>query len=290
MKKTLVTGATGPLGRAALEKLSTLIPKNKLVALARQPEKLSDVSSRGIEVRRGDYSDVSSLEVAFSGIEQIYFVSGNDWAHRDQQHLNLIEAAKKAGVSHIAYTSITRQTESADSPLAPVAHTHLLTEKALRESGIGYSFLRHNLYLEVLSIFLGPDVLHSRQIFLPAGAGKVAFASRADLAEAGAVHLASCPTESGAYDFSNCASWSFEDLAKILSQLQGSPFQYSSPTAEVYQQTLASFGVPAEAIGMGVVFGGAIAAGELDKPVQTLNQLLGRTPYSLEDYLRKAYT
>src|SRR4051794_6957527 len=102
-----VTGATGHLGRLALEELLNRgVPASELVAVARTPEKAADPAARGIEVREGDYSRPETLATAFAGVRRLLLVSGSEVGQRVAQHTAAIEAAKAAGVERIAYTSI----------------------------------------------------------------------------------------------------------------------------------------------------------------------------------------
>ena len=104
----LVTGASGHLGRLVVEALIARgTPAAEVVATARRPEAVSDLAERGVQVRRADYTDPASLDAALDGVDRLLLVSGSEVGQRTAQHANVIEAAKRAGVSFVAYTSIT---------------------------------------------------------------------------------------------------------------------------------------------------------------------------------------
>ena len=101
-----VTGATGKLGRLVLDELLKQTDAANVVALARDPTALQAYDQLGVQVRKADYDDPASLRAAFDGVDRVLLISGNAVGQRERQHGNVIEAAKKAGVEYIAYTSI----------------------------------------------------------------------------------------------------------------------------------------------------------------------------------------
>lgn len=108
----LVTGSTGHLGKAVIAFLLKKVHSNQIAALARDPKKAEDLTAKGIDVKQGDYSDYDSLVKAFEGIEKLLLVSSSALAGVAEQHANAINAATKAGVKHIIYTSIVSRSEN----------------------------------------------------------------------------------------------------------------------------------------------------------------------------------
>lgn len=288
MSKILVTGATGGLGKAVVENLLKTERPDQLTVLARDPAKAADLQAQGVTVKQGDYNDYASLVAAFAGIDKLFLVSSNDIPNRVAQHTNALNAAKEAGVKHVVYTSFQRKTEDGSSAAWFIAEAHLATEKLLKESGLAYTILRNALYFEVLPLFMGP-VLETNTLYLPAGEGKCAYASRADMAAAGAAVLTGTGHENQSYELSTNEALSFGDIANILSDLSGKKIQYVSPSAEEFGTQLAAAGVPAEAIQMTAGFSVAIEQGEFNFPSTTLEKLLGRKPESAKEFLKAAY-
>ena len=286
----LVTGATGHLGKETLDFLLAKTNASQIAAFVRSSEKAQLLKEKGIEIRIGDYDNYPSLVQAFAGIEKLFFVSGNDIPKRDQQHVNVINAAKEAGVKHIVYTSFQRQSEKDSSPIAIVAKTHLLTEKLLKESGLKYTILKNNMYMEGISMFIGNKVLETGTIFLPAGNGKASYALRTDMAEASTNILLSGGHENKAYEFSGTQSYSFTDVADILTELSGKKISYIDPAPENFTSELAKGGVPASVIGVIAAFCEGIKQGEFDLPDTAMEKILGRKPVALKDYLKKTYS
>ena len=184
--KLLVTGASGHLGHLAVESLLQRgVPAGDVVAIARTPESIADLTERGVEVRRADYDDRASLEAAFAGVDRLLFVSGSEVGQRIAQHTNVIEAAKAAGVGFVAYTSIMR----ADRSDLILAAEHRATEQLLAASGLPHALLRNSWYLENYTGQVA-SALDQGVVLGAAGDGRVSAATRADFADAAAVVLA----------------------------------------------------------------------------------------------------
>lgn len=295
MRKTLITGATGELGSAVAEFLSTKIDKSNIAVLVRDvhSEKAEQYKQQGLDIRIGDYDNKDSLLNAFSGIEQLYFISGNDVMARLKQHENVVKAAKEAGVKHILYTSTVRKDESPEAPLYAVVSGHLKTEELIKESGITYTILRHSLYAEVIPMFIGDrsKLLETKSIYLPVGSGKTAFVARRDFAEAGAVILADAKAhENKVYKFLGSEKINFEEVSQTISEVTGEQIGFTSPSVEEFEATLKSIGLPQEIIAMLSMFSQAIANGEFDQEASDLETILGRKTLGLKTFLSNVYS
>lgn len=181
--KYLITGATGGLGGGVLQQISKHVPKLDYAASSSRPEAATQFGSSGIQFRHVDYRNQASLEKAFAGVEKLLFVSANTYDNeaRNQQHRNVIEAASRAAVGHVYYTSLAWGGHSSDSKI-DVQQAHYVCEAMLKESGITYTSVREGIYAEAFPLFL--NYYPSSQILRLPADGAVAYASRAELAEA----------------------------------------------------------------------------------------------------------
>lgn len=290
MNKIMITGATGNLGGAVLKRLLEKADPKSVSAIARDTSKLANYKAKGVRIFQADYNKPKTLETAFKDIETLYVVSGSEIDKRLKQHENLILAASKAGVKHIVYTSFQRKNETDSSPIAPIAEAHLETERWLKESGMSYTILKHALYLDVIPMFVGPQVIENGTIYLPAGEGKTSFASRDNMAEAAVAILTSTGHENKSYEISNVESYSYHDVAKALSKISGKEISYISPSVDEYKKTMKAAGLPDEIIGMSAMFHTGIKQGEFDLPDNTLEKLIGRKPDNLFTFLERIYS
>ncbi|MVO08228.1 NAD(P)H-binding protein [Flavobacterium sp. TP390] len=286
----LITGATGNFGSATINFLVEKgIQPHEIRALVRNEASATALLEKGIGIAIGSYDDYNSLTKAFTGVDQLLLVSGNDIENRLQQHLNVINAAKEVGVKHIVYTSFQRKNETPSSPLWVVAHSHLETEKALKESGLTYTILKNNLYMDFLPGFIGEHVLENKTIYVPAENGTISAVLRSEMAEAAATILSSKGHENKEYDFTNNEALSYSEIAKIISETSGKNIVYVSPSATEYQTTLKGFGLPDEAVGVFTSFAVGQAEGELEKVSTDLENILQRKPVSVRSFLEKTY-
>src|SRR3954470_18069867 len=214
--KMLVTGATGKFGTKVVETLLKTIPSSQLAVSVRNPEKAEGLRARGVEVRQGDFDRPETLDSAFAGIDRLLIISADgDNETRIRQHTNAVAAAERAGVKFIAYTSLANAQES-NNLFAP---THVATEEAILKTGIPYSFLRNNWYLEneIPSI---QGVLAGAPWVTSAGTGKVGWALQQDYAEAAAPVLSGNGHENTIYELSG-KLLTQEEFATALSTVLG---------------------------------------------------------------------
>jgi NAD(P)H dehydrogenase (quinone) len=289
----LVTGATGKYGAKAIEHLLAKgVALQGIAALVRDAAKGQHLQDQGIDLRVGDYTDVESLVRAFEGVDKLLLVSSNDRgavANRTAHHLNVIKAAKAAGVNHLVYTSFVTKSEAKDSAIADFLDSHAQTEQALQDSGITYTILQNGIYLEMIIPFVGEKVAETGVILFPAQAGRASWVLREELAEAAAHVLTTAGHENKSYVLTNTEATSFQDIARNLSSTLGKDIRYQSPSAEEFQAILQQVGVPDMYIGMLTTWGSAVAQGMVDVEDATLASFLGRKPTTMAQFIAEVY-
>ncbi|MNJ85935.1 Quinone oxidoreductase 2 [compost metagenome] len=279
----LITGATGNLGTATVQFLLKKVPADQVAVLVRDENNAADLKALGVDVRTGNYHDKDSLVKAFNGVEKLLLISSNDFNDRLGQQKNAVDAAKEAGVKHILYTGASIQNLE-QSALKTIMGDHFDTEKHILDSGLTYTFLRDNLYADVLPMFVGEQVLESG-INFPAGNGRVPYALRTEMAEAFANVLSSAGHENKTYEISNTESYSYQDLADALSAHSGKSVAYNDISGADFSKALTEAGVPEAMIGFSLGFATATKDGDFDIPNTHLEQLLGRKPSSLNQFV-----
>jgi NAD(P)H dehydrogenase (quinone) len=287
MTKILVTGASGNLGRKTLQHLLDRHPASDLVGLVRDPAKAIDLAAEGIEIRTGDYVDYESLVRAFSDVDKVMLVSAVAFTDRNLQHYNAITAARQAGVEHIAFNPIIRK-EGSDFALPGITADDIFAEQTLKASGLTYTILRHPPFLDTLPFYIGANAYESG-VRVPAGDGKVAAASRDDLAEAAAVVLTEPGHENRTYSLHGDPAVSFADVAQILSANRGVPVPYIAGSDEEHISNLVAAGLPEPAVGFALAWVHGVNAGEWADQTGDLEKLIGRTPTTAAEFLRDNY-
>ena len=276
--KIAITGATGQLGKIAVEKLKEKTAAENLVALVRTPEKANDL---GIEARVFDYSQPDTLLDSLKGIDKLFLISGNEIGQREIQHKNVIDAAKQAGVREIVYTSLLH---AATSKMA-LAPEHLATEKYLETSGLTYTILRNGWYTENYAGSI-PGSIQAGAFIGSAGDGKVSSATREDFAEAASVVLTTNGHENKIYELAGDKAYTLTDLAAEVSKQTGNSLPYQNLTEAEYTAALVSMGLP-EGFAKVLVDSDLNAEkGSLYSDDKTLSKLIGRPTTSLEKVVK----
>ncbi|TRW46303.1 NAD(P)H-binding protein [Georgenia yuyongxinii] len=278
-----ITGVTGHLGRLAVDQLLERgVAPADVVALARTPEKAADLAAHGVQVREADYDRPETLESALVGVDKLLLVSGSEVGGRVQQHTNVVEAARKAGVSRILYTSMLR----AGSSGLVLAPEHKGTEEVIAASGLPYTFVRNPWYVEnytgqIATYLAQGTILHAT------GEGRIALATRFELAAAAAAALLEDAEGNVVYELGG-PSYSIGDLAAAITEVTGQPVEAKAVTAEELTAALTGAGLDEGLVNFLVTVDRNIGDGDLDNDTDDLARLLGRPVGSLVDAVRAA--
>lgn len=277
-----VTGATGKLGALALDHLLTKVDAANVVAIARDPAKLAHYAARGVQVRAGDYDAPESLPRALAGVDRLLLISGTALGERPRQHGNVIDAAKAAGVSFIAYTSILR---ADDTPIRLGAE-HKASEDLLKLSGVGHALLRNGWYNENYVGSL-PFQVQAGVITGAQGQGRISSAARADLAE-GAAEVLLNGKAGETYDLAGDESWTLADFAAEVSRQTGRDVTYVDMSEEDYAASLEPVGLPPYVCKVIANSAHATSLGALENNSRTLSRLIGRPTTPIATTIREA--
>lgn len=234
-KKICLTSPNGKLGGAVLRNLLAydLIPADQLVLSTSsnsEDRKWNDLKEKSTIVRQASYDDTSAMEAALKGCDRLFLVStpkiSMDFYDapyvkgREAHHFNVLEAARRAGIKHVYYTSL----GFGDDSVSGVMAAHLRTEAWLREQqDFKYTIIREGLYNESWPLYLGHSSMDGRldRTEIPvAGDGPVSWTAIDDLGLGTAAILADT---SGKYDnqiltLSNTQSYNLQEVASLVSK------------------------------------------------------------------------
>jgi NAD(P)H dehydrogenase (quinone) len=275
-----ITGATGQLGRRVIQQLLRKLPAGGLLALARTPATAGDL---GIAARPADYSRPETLPPALAGVDTLLLISSNEVGQRIAQHRNVVDAAKRAGVKRIVYTSLLH----ADTSPLSLAPEHLDTEEAIKASGLAYTVLRNGWYVENHTAAI-PTALSAGVLLGSAGEGKFSATARADYALAAAAVLMGTGHENKIYELAADQPYTHAQFAAEVSRQAGKPLVYKDVPEAEYAAALASGGLPA-AIAQAIASWDAGAArGVLFDDSRQLSRLIGRPTTPLSEAIAQA--
>jgi NAD(P)H dehydrogenase (quinone) len=268
-----VTGATGEVGGRVVRLLAEQDVPMRLVVrdAARAPE--------GFEVFGGaSYADGDAMRRGFEGAETVFLVSAGEDEHRIDLHYGAVDAAAAAGVRRIVYTSFAA---AMPDTAFTFGRDHFHTEERIKQSGLEWTFLRDNIYLDYVPFFAGADGV----IRGPGGDGRFAGVTRDDIAASAAVVLTTEGHAGVAYDMTGPEAFSLAEAAERVGRAAGRPVTYVQETLEEARASRAPTGAPAWEIEGWVTTYVSIAVGELERVSGDVERLTGRKPQSLDDFL-----
>ncbi|RKG46801.1 MULTISPECIES: SDR family oxidoreductase [Acinetobacter] len=283
----LVTGATGNLGQSVVKQLQQHLPLNEFSVLARSQNKAQQYLNQGIKVIYGDFDQPQTLEEAFRGINKLLLISTME-QNRFEQHKNVIDAAKKAGVKHIFYTSLAIQNIET-SAVKDLMISHFQTEDYLKASGLKYTILRNSMYAEAIPQIIGEQAI-ATGLALAGGTGKVPYALRAEFGEAAANALMQDGHENKIYSLVGSRKYSYQDIADLLSEISKQKVNYQNLDDASYRDMLHSIGLPDFIVYLTHGTVADIQQHQYEVHSTDLEKLLGRKTPALTDYLTTVYT
>ncbi|WP_328615595.1 SDR family oxidoreductase [Amycolatopsis sp. NBC_00355] len=274
----VVTGATGQLGRLVVDGLIEKTSPDEVVAAVRDPRKADDLAARGVQVREADYDRPETLATAFAGAEKVLLISSSTPGQRLAQHQAVIDAAREAGVRHLAYTSVL----DADTTKLFVAPDHKATERLIRDAGIPFTFLRNGWYTENYAATV-QQALATGSFAGSAGEGRLGAVPRLDFAEAAVAVLTGEGHEGKTYELAGDHPWSYADFAAAITEAAGTPVVYQDVPPQEHRQLLVAAGLPEPVADMLTDADRGIREGELTSTSGDLSRLIGRPTTPLAD-------
>ena len=278
-----ITGATGQLGRLVIEALLGTVPAGQIVAAVRSPAKAHDLADRGVVVREADYLRPETLATALAGVDKLLLISSTEVAGRLPLHRAVIDAARHAGVSLLAYTSMLH----ADTSPAKLAIEHWQTEEAIAASDLTAIILRNGWYAENHLMAL-PAVLEHGAFVGAAKAGRFSSAARKDYAEAAVAALTTDGHAGKTYELAADHAYTLTELAAEVSRQSGKAVVYNDLAEDAYASVLTGIGLPANLAALLADADVAASHGALFDDGGALARLIGHPTTSLESLVATA--
>ena len=285
LPRLFVTGSTGELGRIVIGKLLERVPADRIVAGVRSPDHAvaKQFAAQGIKVRVADYTQPDTLSAAFAGIGRLLLISSSSTGDRVTEHGNVIAAARSAGVTLLAYTSLLH----ADTSPLGLREDHRRTEAALKASGIPFVLLRHGWYMENHMASVPPALAYGAVLGC-AGEGRFWTAARIDYAEAAAVVLASDGHAGHTYELAGDQGYTLADLAVTIAEVAGKPVVYKDMAVANFKGALIGMGLPDEVADLIADADVSASRGGLEDDGRQLSALIGRPTTPLRQMVEQA--
>ncbi|WP_457947042.1 SDR family oxidoreductase [Pseudarthrobacter sp. alpha12b] len=272
-----VTGSTGGLGGMVARQLAASGFAQRLLVrdAARAPQ------LDGAHPVVCSYGDAAASRQALDGAKVLFMVSAAEAEDRLQQHYAFVDAAAESGVEHVVYTSFYGAAPDATFTLA---RDHYATEERIKASGMEYTFLRDNFYLDFLPLMTGDDGV----IRGPAGDGVFSGVAREDIARCAHAVLRDPAIHKGmTYDLTGPEELTMSQAAEVLSAGTGRAVSYHPETVEEAYASRASYNAPQWQLDAWVSTYTAMAAGEMAGLSPDVHGLTGQDPISLAEFLTR---
>jgi uncharacterized protein YbjT (DUF2867 family) len=270
-----VCGATGELGGRVAARLSERgVPIRMIV---RDPARAPALPGAEVAVAAG-YHDGDEMTAALRGTDTVFLVSGRESPTRLDEHKRAVDAAVRAGVKRIVYTSFANA--SPDTAFI-LGRQHHATEEYIRASGIAHTLLRDNMYLDFVPFMASQEGV----IAGPADDGAAAFVARDDVADVAVAVLTEPGHENAAHTLTGGSAMTLAEAAATMSEVTGRQIVYKDETVEEAYASRAQFGAPDWEVEGWVTSYLAIAGGELDTVTDVVQRLTGHAPMTLPQLL-----
>ncbi len=277
----LVTGATGKTGGQTVKHL--LAKGAPVRALVRNADKVTPLAEQGVELVVGDVGDEAAVAKALDGVDGLMLTLPNG-PNQLGWEMDIVKQAETAGVKHVAYMS---STESNPENPRRIPQVHVKVVEALQASNLGWTILRPNFFMQNMFMFLAPIKANDSFIF-PSGDGKAAMCDVRDIGEVAALVLTSDGHLGQTYDLTGPELLTLHDAAAVLSKIVGRTITYIPESIEDFRARMKNI-LTSEWHIEGVVelMQEMAEEGGLDYTTNTIEELLGRPPVSLAQFLEQ---
>lgn len=282
MKQTnlLITGATGSVGTQLVKKLvGSNISFRALVRTREQGDLMNDLPQ--VELAVGDLSDPGSLARALEGIDTAFLLT-NSSEQAEQLQLNFVNAAHKAGVSHIV--KLSQLAASVTSPVRFLRY-HAVVENIIQELGMSYTFLRPNLFMQWLTAF-APYIKYEGKFYGSLGDARVSAVDTRDIAAVAAATLTEPGHQNKVYNITGPQAITHTEMADTLSRILEKQIAYVDLSPEQMQGALTVAGFPAWQIGGLIEDYAHYSKGEAAGVYGTVKDITGHDPIRFEQFVQ----
>ena len=233
----VVLGGSGTVGRELVVRL-VATGLDVRATYRTRPLLFEGVHSAQVDLETG-----VGLQAVLHGARDLFLLTA-DGPFQERMQLRVLDAAVEAGVSRVVFLSVM----GAETEAFTYARTHAATERALAASGLRYTVLRPNAFMQNFSTYYWPEIRWTDTFGLPCEDATISHVDARDIADVAAAVLGSSAHDGNTYVLTGPASLDFSQVAAILSRRTIRPVRYRHVDERVYRERLAVVGVPDDAI------------------------------------------
>lgn len=287
----LVTGATGTVGNEVVKRLLAAKGQREediIVKAAARSANDDTFRNLGVQIAQLDYNKPDTLSTALRGVNKVFLLTPFQ-SNMVDLTLNLVNEAKNVGVKHIVKQSVLGA--DAEQEITP-SRLHRQAEKIIEESGIPFTFLRPNFFMQNFVTFYSHFIKTQGAFYVPAGDAKASFVDVRDIA-AVAVQVLSGSSKNGetkhirkAYDITGGEALSYGQAAEILSKEIGKKVNYVNISDEDARKGMKDMGADEWTINSMIELFGITRAGYLSEISTAVEQVTGNKPITFSQFAR----
>jgi uncharacterized protein YbjT (DUF2867 family) len=275
----LLTGATGNNGTEILKRLPT--GEVPVRAMVRNREQASVIALPHVEVVEGDFDRHATLLAALAGVERAFLLTPSS-ERAESQQIAFIDAARQSGVAHVVKLS---QFEADVNAPDRFRRYHAVVEEALQASGLAYTILRPNLYMQGLLNFR-PTIATQNAFYAAAGDAKVSIVDVRDNAEVAVAALTEPGHEGKIYGLTGPQALTHAEMAEGLSKALGRQVSFVDIPPEAMRDAFFGFGMPEWQVDGLVEDYAHYRRGEAEVVSSGVRDAIGKAPRSFEEFAR----
>ena len=275
----LMTGATGTVGSEVVRRLSA--GGIAVRAVTRDPGKAGMIRLPQVEVVKGDFEDAESIRRACAGVDRAFLMT-NSTERTEHQQITFTRLAHQSGVRHIVKLS---QLHADASAPGRFMRYHAVVEAAIRASGLTFTFLRPNLYMQGLLNFR-QSIQEKSAFFAAAGDARITAVDVRDLADVAVAALTSSQHDNKSYALTGPDALTFTEMAHQLSRAVGRTITFVDVPPESMRAALADLGFPAWQAGGLLEEFAMYRRGEAAGVEPGVREALGRPPRAFDEFSR----
>ncbi len=275
-----ITGAGGTVGSEVLRQLESTNARFRVAYFSKG--KADRARANGIDAAVIDYSQPETLEEAFAGCDRL-FLLGPNALDQTQLELNAVEAAKTCGVQHIVKQSVM----GAEDESYSLAHVHRPVEKAIEESGLAWTFLRPNSFMQNVATFMSETIKAEGAFYSASGSAKISHIDVRDIAAVAIQALTGGDHEGRAYTLTGPEAFTYDEVASELSAVLGRTITHVNlPPADLKAGMLAG-GMPEELADRMLDLERYFREDHASGTSEDVELVTGNSPRRLQDFLRE---
>lgn len=274
----LVTGATGNIGYYVVSEL--VAKKEKVrVAVRNVDKERNTFADLDVELVEFDFLKYETFDNALDGVQKVFLIRPPQLAKPKKDMKPFIEAIKKRKIDQIVFVSLMGVEKN---PVVP----HRKIEDLIRESGVGYTFLRPGFFMQNLNTTHREEIAERDELFIPVGKAKTSFIDTRDIASV----AAACLTEDGhlwrGYTLTGAEALDYYEVAQILSDTLGRKIEYKNPGILEFRRKIIKRGIEKEFANVMTMLYVITRLGTAEKVTTEVKDILKRDPISFKQYAR----